>query len=405
MTDPFDVPERELPEQVRQAARQRVLDGIQQRPRRRRPGLAPLLIAAAVVTVMAGAAVATSTVSSNHPLRQTPARPTTTTTSGAPDLPYNALLNWGEGVEMQRCDDALPLSNTPWNPLLRVTWNGLTALLYRVDNDIVFCELTKERVTASRLPYPAPPAGNAPGRILFRTLDGTTAGVAAPGTRNLNVEQTEHQLPSDPAAVGNGVFIAPNGSRPTDHVMLVADGYYNYPVPAADLPQPLPPTKTGADPTADRTSPAGVRLGACLAAANPPVPDADYYAPGAYLSVDGQHEMQLGRLDNRVLACQQNAGELTTDVIPLGGSGHSVELSAKVSAGDHPPSGEYFVGIANDARASTVALNLPGQPDVTATADNRTFVLYLTEQLPPGAALRLTARDAAGTVIEQYRAQ
>lgn len=396
MSDPFDLPERELPDDVRQAARSRVMAGMHQRPLWRRHGVTPLLIAASVVALVAGATIATSTVSSNRPLGETPAHPTTT--SVIPPLPYGALLNWGEAAEMQRCDDALPRHNVPWQPLLRVSWHGLTSLLYRVGADIVFCELTKEQVTAARLPFPDPPAGQAPGKILFRTPNGTTAGVVAPGTRSLNVEQTGHPQPSDPAAVGNGVFIAPNGSRPTDHVTLVADGYYSYPVPAADLPQPLPPTSTGSDPKADRTSPAGLRLGACLAAADPPVPDADYYEPGAYLSVDPTHELQLGRLDNRVAACQANGGQLTADVLELGTNGHSADITPKITEADNPPPGEYFVGLANDPRAKTVVA-----AGATGTVDNRTVILYFPNKFAPGTPVLVEVEDSAGTVIDHFR--
>jgi len=65
MTDPFDLPERELPEHVRRAALRRIMTEINHEPPRRKRGLAPLLIAASVVILMAGATVVTTAVLGN----------------------------------------------------------------------------------------------------------------------------------------------------------------------------------------------------------------------------------------------------------------------------------------------------------------------------------------------------
>jgi hypothetical protein len=406
MSDPFDIPERALPEHVRQQALRRIKTEIGDgRPRRRKTGLAPLLIAASVIALMAGATIVTSTLSSNKdPLDTKPPTPTThpTTTSNGGFPVWNDQVSWAAtDQDMQRCQ-AASASQGGFTPLLRVDRNGLTVLSYRFDTDIVFCEVTREQLTVERLPFPDPPTGKAPGKILFRTAAGTTAGVAAPGAGDIAVGQQSTQQ-AEPAAVGQGVFILPNGVRPADNVILRTDGFYDYDVPAADLPAVTPVTTTGSDPTADRSSADGQRLGACLNAANPPVPDADWWQPGAYLSVDSKHAIQLGILDGRVMACQQDEDVVTVDG-PLDYFtyvGGGTEITAKLSGSNLSPPGEYFVGHTVDAKANSATLSVAGESDVTGTITNNTFVLYRPHPGTTNLQGQVKVKDATGAVIDQ----
>ena len=404
MSNPFDVPERALPEHVRQAALRRIMTEIGDARPRRRKGLAPVLIAASVIALMAGATIVASTLASNKDSKVLNASPTTgattTSSSGSYSL-YNAVTYWVDDAQLQRCWAAGHKPDN-WLPLLRVERNGLTAYLYRTDSDLGFCELTKEQVTVKTLPYPNPPTGNTPAKIMFTTAQGTYAGVVAPGVHNLTVGPGG-ALP-EPAAVNSDVFILPNSSRQTDQMYLGDDaiGYPGNPVPKADLPQPLAATRTGADPKADRTSAAGLRLKACLTAASPPMVDADWWQPGAYLSVDSKHAVQLGILDGRVMACQQDEDVVTVDG-PLGFTfvGGGTEITAKLSGSNLSPPGEYFVGHVVDAKAKTATLSVEGAADVTGTIVNNTVVLYRPQ--PPTRTLqgKVLVRDAAGAVIDQ----
>ena len=407
MTDPFDVPERALPEHVRQAALRRIMTEIgDARPRRRRSGLAPMLIAASVVLLMAGATIVTSTLASKDDkivnASPTTAHSTTTSPSGenGHNL-YNAQLDWAPGSEFTRCWSADQKQDT-WTPLLRVTISGLTAMLYRVGTDIVFCQLTREAATVKTLPYPNPPSGQQPAKLLFTTTEGTYAGVTAPGLANLVISSGNLDAGA-PAAIGNGVFLLPNSFRPSDKIRLRGFTTPDYDVPAADLPQPQAPSLTQNDAKGDRTSAEGQRLDSCLKAANPPIVDADFWKPGGYLEIDGTHWIQLGSFSDQVLACQQNQGQLTVDG-PLSFEyvGTSTEVTAKLTAADHGPPGEYFVVHNNDPQARTAILSVPGEGDVTNVVDsNGVCVLYRPH--PPGRIQgQVTVKDAAGKVIDHF---
>lgn len=407
MSDPFDIPERALPEHVRQQALRRIKTEIgDARPRRRKTGLAPLLIAASVVALMAGATIVTSTLSStkdNKALTGSPtsAHPTTTTSGDNGFGFYGAQLNWASGDDSTRCAGTLHQGGS-WTPLLRVSRNLMTVLVYHLDDTIVFCQLTKEQVTVKQLPFPNPPTGQLPAELMFTTPDGTYAGVIAPGVNDLVITAGSPAI-GEPAALGNGVFILPNSYRPTDHITVHGAALPDYIVPKADLPQPTPVTKTGSDPKADRTSPAGQRMPACLNAANPPMADADWWQPGAYLSVDSKHAIQLGILDGRVMACQQDEDVVTVDG-PLDYFtyvGGGTEITAKLSGSNLSPPGEYFVGHTIDAKAKTATLSVAGESDVTGTITNNTFVLYRPHPGTPNLQGTVKVKDASGAVIDQ----
>lgn len=403
MTDPFDLPERELPEHVRRAALRRIMTEINHEPPRRKRGLAPLLIAASVVILMAGATVVTTAVLGNKDNKVSTAGPHSATHTTSPsgshaengfDL-FNAQRDWSTGAEMGRCAEADNRGNSTWTPLLRVSQHTLVALLYRVGNDLVFCQLTPRTVTAKSVPYPAPPTGGLPARIMFVTAEGTYAGVTAPGIDNL-VINTSNPLIGEPAAIGNGVFILPNGFNRTDTMTL--RGFTMPDVQAADVPQPLPTSQRSGDQRGDRTSDAGKRLGGCLSAANPPIPDADWYGPGASVVVDGQHWAQVGLLDNSMVWCSTDSNN-PVNYLPMAPTTHAIQWApvSKISPTDV---GAQFVGYAVNAAAATVTVQAPGQEAATATVVNRTFIVTGTGPLVGGSTV--VVKDSGGTVIDQF---
>ena len=403
MTDPFDLPERELPEHVRRAALRRIMTEINHEPPRRKRGLAPLLIAASVVILMAGATVVTTAVLGNKDNKVSTAGPHSATHTTSPsgshaengfDL-YHAQRDWGTGEEMGRCAQADNRGNSTWVPLLRVERNNLVALLYRVGNDLVFCQLTPRTVTARSVPYPAPPTGGLPARIMFVTAEGTFAGVTAPAVDNLVINGTSSPV-GEPTAIGNGVFILPNSFKRTDTVTL--RGFTMSDMQTADVPQALPTSQRSGDQRGDRTSDAGKRLGGCLSAANPPVPDADWYAPGASVVVDGQHWGQLGVLDNALLWCGSDPGNPDFQ-LPMSPTTHAVQW-APVIKFSPTEVGATIAGYAVNAAAATVTVQPPGQEAHTATVVNRTFIVTGTGE--PVSGTTVTVKDSGGKVIDQF---
>ncbi|EWM17081.1 hypothetical protein [Kutzneria sp. 744] len=407
MSDPFDVPERDLPEHVRQQALRRIMTEIGREPRaRRRSGLVPVVIAASVVILMAGATVVTSAILGNKDHKVTNASPTThaaastTSTSGGGRETgfglYNAQRDWGTGAEMERCWQADHKPDT-WAPLLRVETNNVVALLYRVGTDIVFCQLTPVQVTVKSKPYPAPPTGNVPARLLFTAVEGTYAGVTAADVDNLVITPDQPPIGS-PSAIGNGVFILPNGYRPTDHVTLRGFSTPDYTVPKADLPQPLTSSRQTIDQHAERTSAAGQRLAGCLSAANPPVADADYFVAGASVVVDDQHWAQLGKVGNSLVWCSSVPGE-SARFLPLPPTTHAITW---VTVDKFGPSeiGPVIVGIAQDADAATVSLQPPGKDARTATVDHGSFIV--TGLGEPVGGSNVMVKDSGGKMIEQF---
>ncbi|MFC0431760.1 hypothetical protein [Kutzneria buriramensis] len=405
MSDPFDVPERELPDHVRQSVLHRISTEIAHERPRRRLGATPLLIAASVVALMAGATIVTSTLTANKDhttLNATPstAHPTTSTSGATGAYLWNGVPYWGMDAQMQRCVDATQKPVDGWFPLLRVSRNGLTAMLYRLGTDIVFCQVTKEHVTTKAMPYPQPPSGKAPGELLFTTPDGTYAGVVAPNLYNLQLRMDT--LHGDNAAVNDSVFILPNSFRPGDKIDLGSSGS-DY-VTVTDMPQPTEPTVTVGGPKADRTSLGGQRLAACLPTANPPVVDADYWAPAAVIQTDATHWLQLGTLDGRLIACNRSGSTFTVDQPNLDVvEKHSVLMTGKISADGNAELNVLAVGLATDPRAAKVTLARAGKQDASAPVDHGTVILHGEGTLLPGRGQnRFTVVDSAGNVIEQF---
>ncbi|GAA3434570.1 hypothetical protein [Kutzneria kofuensis] len=402
MSDPFDLPERELPEPVRRAALRRVMTEIAHEPPRRKSGLVPLLIAASVVVLMAGATIVTTTVLGNNDHKINTAGPSATTTTSAGgrengfDL-FHAQRDWGTSEEMGRCAEADNRGNSTWVPLLRVERNNLVALLYRVGNDMVFCQLTPKTVTAKSAPYPAPPTGSVPAKILFITAEGTYAGVTAPGIDNL-VIMPSNSVVGEPSAIGNGVFILPNSYKRTDTMTLRGFTVPDYGVPKADLPQPLPVSQQSGDPRGDRSSAAGQRLGDCLSGSNPPVADADWYAPGASIVVDSKDWIQVGVQGGSLVWCTSDPNAPAA-YVPLAPTTHSIQWTSATKLGGANIATQ-LAGIASNPDAATVTVQAPGMEARTAAIDHGTFIVTGTG--PPVGGSNVIVKDSNGTVLDQF---
>ncbi|MFI9385988.1 hypothetical protein [Kutzneria sp. NPDC052558] len=406
MSDPFDLPERDLPDHIRQAAFRRIMTEIGDVRPRHRTGLAPLLIAASVIAVVAGAMVVTSTLNTkdSKPLTASPAspHPTTSTAAGGENgyYFYGAQRSWGTGQQMDRCSSAGQQIGITWSPLLQVNRNGLTALLYRVGTDIVFCELTKETVTVKAQSYPDPPVGQQPATLLFMTQAGTYAGVTAPGVSNLVVQSGSNPLAGEPAAIGDGVFILPNSDPPTDQIKLRGFTTPDYTVPKSDVPSVLSPTTVANDPKADRTSATGQRVGTCVTKTQRPLPDTDYWQPAAFLQIDDSNWVQLATLNDALLVCVRSADQYEVNGV-VWDSGAAISSGGRTKIGSYSAgTGSVFVGLVTVPNAKTVAIDPPGAPQITGTVEKGTVIVYYPVQKGPISGSSMGVMDAAGNVID-----
>jgi hypothetical protein len=362
-----------------------------------------VLIAASVIILMAGATVVTTAMLGNKDHKVDSAGPHSTVQTATPSGSaengfglYNAQRDWGTGAEMERCAVADNRGNSTWVPLLRVERNNLVALLYRVANDLVFCQLTPKTVTGKSMPYPTPPSGDVPAKLLFTTTEGTYAGVTAPGIDNLLIRPSSTVV-GEKSAIGNGVFILPNSLKVTDTLTMRGYTVPDYGVPRVGRPETLPPSQQSGDPHGDRTSAAGQRLGDCLSATDPPIPDADWFAPGASISAD-QQWTQLGVLDNALVWCN-SAPDATAAYLALPPSTHSVQWRTTNKLG-FPAVTAELAGIASSPDAATVTLSQPGQADITANVDHGTFIVPGPGQ--PLGGSKITVRKADGSVLDQF---
>jgi hypothetical protein len=211
----------------------------------------------------------------------------------------------------------------------------------------------------------------------------------------------------DPAAVGGGVFILPNGHLPTSQITLRGTGLPDHPVSASELPQQTPVTVTAQDDgPADQSSPAGQRLHACLAAADPPMPDIAFWTPGASAQLDATHSVQLGRRGDTLVSCVgTGSGEDQLDVLPTEvDTTRDVQLTRKVPKADPKLTNlVLYFGLITNAKAAEVTLSRGDGPDSTATVVHGTVVLT-GAPLPTRGAVHITVRDAAGATLNQFDA-
>jgi hypothetical protein len=405
MSDPFDLPERELPEHVRRTALRRIMTEIGHEPPRRKSGLVPLLIAASVVVLMAGATIVATTLLGNDHKVNVAAPRTTTSTSGPGTAGlYGSQRDWATGADLDRCAINPPQGTSSWTPLLRTDYLGVIVVLYRQNTNLYFCQLTQEQTTIKSIPFPDPPTGNEPAKILFITPDGTWAGVTAPGIDALWI-RPDGATPGAPVATGNGVFILPNTYRPTDQVRLHS-ALPDYDVPKVDLPQSIPVTTKSSTAPADRSTPAGQRLAGCLSSASTPAPDGEYFAAGAYLEIDATYWIQVGRRGNTLIACQQYKGTYTVDYVYFFAyPGLSAKFTTKLSGPDDPALGTLVVGILTDPKVAGVGVTVSGKPEVAGVVADGTAIAYLPAKPDPSNLLETTAqtKDAAGSVIENIK--
>ncbi|GAA0606747.1 hypothetical protein GCM10010174_24780 [Kutzneria viridogrisea] len=411
MTDPFDLPDLPLPDSVRDSARQRILSGIAQRPRASK---APLLIAASVVVLAASATVVASTL--QHADKLSPGAASTTTTSswargGAGANSYNAREGWAAALDSERCGRAATSVHPPrdqWQPIVTSSLDGVTLIAFRGPTGPFFCELTASSVSLSTPVADYPHEGV--GQVLFRTANGSLAGVLTPGVRDVSLirEHSGGFSEAVPGLVVASLFLAPNAMSGGDLVLKDTVSGLTQRFREAELPPKAQATVDQPKPPGERTSDSGRRLGSCLDAASlhPPA-DAGNWQPGALIDTMPGHTIQLGRYGSVLGVCDSHSSPLfytldTTERVPVASTvfrGYNLMVDIKPDR-DPKLNVSALVGVVNDEAVASITLSQQGQPDRQAVISNRTFAVWglITAQ---DARYQVTAKDAAGKVLDQ----
>lgn len=445
MIDHLDLPPaRELPEQVRTQARDRLLAGMRDNPGRTSRTMLPLAIAATVImlaaiavgfTALSGVGSHVSAASQYLPTdRELPPEDT--------DAAYQVRHGSAPADLAGRClaqahrDPAGRPAPEQWQVLLTATYLDDTVIAYRTSAGAVFCEVTPTTVALSQ---PGAPV-SASARPTFITSFGTVAGTIDPGYRAAWVGQ---QLVGQPyavdrdhyqsAVVEDGVFLLPDATPVPDNGLelgvaptLAAADMRTFTVPQAQLPAVVHPATDDASalPPANQQTPAGQRVVACLHGPNSvPVIAPQAWIPGAYLTLDQHESVQLASLGanhNLLVVCTQLTGR-PIDLFVFDQNGYySVDtidsnrlITATDSAYDFQPLAQGGIGSQDDSivgqvlspDVASVRMTWPGGPDLTAVMSAGTYVLPgydVNEPSLGGGKPTITAYDAHGKALGSF---
>lgn len=255
MTDLKLTPHRELPPDVRERLRTRVLDGINGvehhatvRPLRRRPAGAWLAAAAAVVAVAAvGVVVLQGVNGGTTPVSSTEAQ----------------LDRCWDGVVRAGQHRTFPPRDT-WQPALQTSNQGATVLAVRAEGSAIFCGLTPTAVTVSEPvgpndTYANPPEGTF---VALEMKGGPVAGITDGGGTKLRLDINPPAsyegdfLGTFAGKVADGMFVHPGPGGPGTKVVhkgtTLKDSWQDFTV--VDHPELV----------GERTSANGKLLGRCL---------------------------------------------------------------------------------------------------------------------------------------------
>lgn len=443
MIDHIDLPpERELPEQVKAVARDRLVTGMRDNPGRTNRALVPLAIAAAVI-VLAGFAVGAAVLGGTGPRTSSGAR--TLDVDPYRELPPEdayAAYSTRMGVPMpdlgNRCIEQAYLepggrpAPAQWQPLLTAEAHGVAIVVYTTSEGPVFCEVTPTTVALSQ---PGGPA-TATARPTFITTSGTVAGTIDPEYQAAWVTQsfTGEQLTVEtPALVRDGIFLVP------DAIPVPADGLHlgvaptqsaadmrSFTVPQAELPSVVRPTTDapGVLPVVDQSGPAGQRMTACFHGPNSiPVISPKSWLPGAYQRLDGSDSVQvasLGPNGSMIAICTQRASApIDLQLVDFNGyfqtttieenmliTANSVFYDFQSDQGGQSSDHLSIVGLLLSPKVASVRMTWPGGPNLVASVVNGTYVLPgydLNDPSLHGAKPTISVYDAHGALLGSYQ--
>ncbi|HEY2700366.1 MAG TPA: hypothetical protein VGJ45_33240 [Pseudonocardiaceae bacterium] len=431
-------PERELPEQVKAAARNRLVTGMLDNPGRANRAMIPLAIAAAVV-VLAGFAVGAAVLggtgghtsaSGSQTLDTDPYRQLPPEDAYAA---YNTMMGAPTPDMGNRCiaqahrEPAGRPAPEQWQPLLSAMAHGEVVIVYRTSAGPVFCQVTPTTVALSQ---PGGPA-TATARPTFITASGTVAGTIDPKFQAAWVRQpfTGEQLTvSTPALVRDGIFLVPDAIQvPTDGLHLgvaptqSAADMRSFTVPQSELPSVVQPTTDAPDnlPVVDQSGPAGQRMTACFHGPNSiPVISPKSWMPGAYQRLDGADSVQVASIGDIIAICtQRGSAPIDLELVDLNGyfDTSTIESNALITANSvfydfQPDQGGSshqvsIVGLLLSTQAASVRLTWPGGPNLVATVANGSYALPgydLNDPSLHGAQPRISVYDAHGALLGSY---
>ncbi|MFB9909448.1 hypothetical protein [Allokutzneria oryzae] len=424
--------DRELPDLVRQRARERVLTSLRaERSPFRTKSFVPIAAAASGFVVV-GSAIVAAAVFAGGARTVTPAAPVVALNEQnwvfTPEQHYRVKHDWATPDDLDRCRSAgreFPAS-WQWKPVMTATARGATVIPFRSAEGVAFCELTPATISLSPILTDGP--GGDPARILFTTAAGSVAGVVRPDSPSVRLTRLGRDKPeAADVAVHDGIFVAPNafslvGARAGLKVGGSArhEGA-DYQLPPELVPSPTPAVTDRPQPPGDRTTPDGVRLGECLAGqVSPPTVDEASWQPGAYLRLNARETVQLGRYGDMIASCMTDGTKrtlLVDDHNPL--YAHDQPTMRTITfkerfydfrgsaQGGSSSSTVVVVGRVLDEAARSVSLVRPNQPEVRAVMANGSYIVPGVEltQWPASKDLptRLVVRDADGAVLEDVR--
>ncbi|MEU4253872.1 hypothetical protein AB0F15_41415 [Amycolatopsis sp. NPDC026612] len=409
MSNDFDLPPRRpLPDDVRARLRAEVRQGIAHR----RPSRVWYAAAVAVVVLAAGAVVATRAIRQPADVRPAPA------TSG--ELTLDARV---ATASLDRCWAAARAAGKAGRLPPREDWVPLFTEVGQADSVVaataagkpMFCETTATTVTLSD-PGAVPasvPAGRAV--VLLHSATGLAGGVLGAGTaepslgwRTEGGESGSVSIRSSPVS---GQFVALTRTDPARTTLtLIQPGIPDGTV----LSAAPPPLLSVADrpSAAERTSPAGRALGACLAAAEEVVPEAEAYAPGPLLET-GSYQVVLGRRGDRVLVCttepdHQRPGKRKAHVYPdfTGPQALPVRTLRVATLGAVEAGGErgksrmpFAVDVPPKAAKMTIDFGIGTSAEVDVV--NGMAATWIPENIDilPDATVHVVVRDDRGTTL------
>jgi hypothetical protein len=445
MIDHLDLPpERELPEQVRAVARDRLLAGMRDNPGRASRTMVPLAIAATVImlaaiavgfTALSGVGAHVSAASQYLKTdRELPPEDT--------DAAYHVRHGTAPADLAGRClaqahrDPAGRPAPEQWQVLLTATYLDDTVIAYRTSAGAVFCEVTPTTVALSQ---PGAPATST-ARPTFITSFGTVAGTIDPGYRAAWVGQRLvgqlYAVDRDhyqSAVIEDGVFLLPDATTVSGNGLELgvaptqaAADMRTFTVPQGQLPAVVHPTTDDASalPPANQQTPAGRRVTACLNGPNSiPVVAPGSWIPGAYLRLDENESVQvasLGAKRNLLVVCTQRTGQ-PVDFFVFDQDGYysvdTVDSNELITATEVPynfqplPAGGIgsqdgsIVGQVLSADVASVRMTWPGGPNLSAVMQAGTYVLpgyNVNDPSLRGGRPTITAIDAHGKVLGSF---
>ncbi|WP_410602502.1 hypothetical protein [Amycolatopsis sp. lyj-90] len=407
--EPVYPPRHPMPDDVRTRMRSAVREGIAKPRRPARVWYA----AAAVVLVASGAAASTQL------LRQQGTDPGPVPAAGELNLDVRLATSsldrcWAAVRAAAKTDRVPPREE--WVPVFTNVNLGVSVVAATAAGKPMFCETTLTTVTLSD-PNAAPTyvPGTRTG-LLLQSATGLTGGVLDPALRGAGLA-----FQAEDSGGGDAVEASPLTQQFvsftwTDPAKTQLSVYEPVGATTTSLPPAPAPLLSAVDrpvAPADRTSPAGRALGACLSGAVDAVSDVAGYQPGALLDKDG-YQVVLGRFGDRSLACTtvpdpRRPGRLKMRVyqdhfeLPPEQPRRILiqTLGGVEDGGDRANSRAPIAGTRLPATAVTVTLDFGAGLTSTTDVVDGTFVAFVPKEVsdPFQPEVRTRARDANGTVV------